>query len=140
MIRAVFDTNIVVSAQFWDGPPRQALLRVEQGNVTLLTSEVLVNELRKVLSRTKFNERLKNINKTASQLVEAHLSVVEIVQPADISPAIAADPTDNAVLACAIGGKADYIVSGDAHLLNLSEYHNIPIRDVSTFLALLDDK
>jgi predicted nucleic acid-binding protein len=48
---------------------------------------------------------------------------------------IVADPKDDAVIACAIGGNADYIISGDRHLLTLGQYRSIPIWDVTGFLA-----
>jgi predicted nucleic acid-binding protein len=44
------------------------------------------------------------------------------------------DPTDNKFLACAMEGKADFIVSRDPHLRNLKEFHGIEIVDVKTFV------
>lgn len=48
----------------------------------------------------------------------------------------AADPDDDAVLACAVAVNADAIVSGDRHLLDLSTYAGMPILDVNQFLKL----
>ena len=50
------------------------------------------------------------------------------------------DPTDNKFLACALEGKADYIVSRDPHLRNLKHYHGIQIVDVSTFVSKIADE
>ena len=47
------------------------------------------------------------------------------------------DPEDNKFIACAIEGKADYIVSGDGHLLNLKHYKGIQIVDANSFLKIL---
>jgi predicted nucleic acid-binding protein len=47
---------------------------------------------------------------------------------------IKADPTDNKFLACALEAKADYIVSGDNHLLSLKHFHGIQIVDAKTFI------
>jgi len=47
------------------------------------------------------------------------------------------DPSDDEFLACALTGKADAIVSGDHHLLELKRYREIPILDVRTFLSNL---
>ena len=47
---------------------------------------------------------------------------------------IVADPTDNIFLECAIDGRADYIISGDSHLLNLGEYTGIQILKPKEFL------
>jgi uncharacterized protein len=49
---------------------------------------------------------------------------------------IKVDPTDNKYLACAHEGEANYIVSGDHHLLDLSEYKGIPIITASEFISI----
>ena len=54
-----------------------------------------------------------------------------------ISPAVLADPDDDAVLACAVAAQAQAIASGDSHLLNLKTYQDIPILTVNELLALL---
>jgi uncharacterized protein len=41
------------------------------------------------------------------------------------------------VLECAIDGKADYIVTGDKHLLEIGEFENIEIITVKEFLNKL---
>jgi predicted nucleic acid-binding protein len=60
-----------------------------------------------------------------------------IVTPASIPNGTVRDADDEAVLSCAIGGKADYIVSGDDDLLTLKVYQNIPIITVAHCLAIL---
>ena len=65
-------------------------------------------------------------------LLDGYIELVEMVPPADLSAAVAGDPDDDMVLAAALGGRADLIVSGDAHLLNMKHYQNIPIVPVST--------
>lgn len=57
-----------------------------------------------------------------------------MVEPAKIEPIIVDDPDDDALIACALGGAADYIISGDHHLLDLGEYQNIKMWTVSRFL------
>jgi putative PIN family toxin of toxin-antitoxin system len=137
VIRVVFDTNIVVSAQFWQGAPRHALIAVRDGRAKLLTSEPLLQELTDVLTRTKFADRLKAVGTTAEALIADHRALVEIVEPAPLSGTVSDDPDDDVVLACAAGGKADYIVSGDDDLLRLETYAEIPICTVNEFLEVL---
>ncbi len=48
---------------------------------------------------------------------------------------IKVDPSDNAFLECAVDGRADYIVSGDRHLLGLGTYRGIQIISPREFLA-----
>jgi putative PIN family toxin of toxin-antitoxin system len=137
MIRAVFDTNIVISGYLWSGAPRQALRAVEESRVQLLISEAMLDELKEVLGRPKFVERLKIIGKSAEQIVYEHLLHVEIIEAAPISPVVKVDPDDDIVLACASSGKAAYIVSGDPHLLDVITFQNIPILTVNAFLERL---
>ena len=56
----------------------------------------------------------------------------------DVAGTIPDDPDDEAILACAVDGLADLIVSGDRHLLDLIEFRGIPIVTVRTFLERLD--
>ena len=56
---------------------------------------------------------------------------------ADVIGAVPDDPDDEIILACAIDGKADLIVSGDRHLLDLDEYRGAPIVTVRDFLNRL---
>ena len=49
---------------------------------------------------------------------------------------IQADPTDNKYLACALEGEAEYIVSGDRHLLDVGQYQGIKIMNAQAFLNM----
>lgn len=135
MIRVVLDTNIVVSAFFWGGLPREVLNAARNKHCEIVTSEVLIEELKDVISRPKFVQQLERIDETVETLIrEGYQMLVEIVQPAKIEPVISDDPDDDAVIACALGGAADYIVSGDQHLLELGQYNGIRIVTVKQFL------
>jgi len=57
----------------------------------------------------------------------------------NVTGVIPADPTDEIVLACAVEGQADLVVSGDHHLLDLGEYHGIPITTARMFLEQLKE-
>ena len=54
-MRAVIDTNVLLSALLWRGPPHALLEQVRNGTVTLLSSPALLAELAEVIARTKFN-------------------------------------------------------------------------------------
>jgi predicted nucleic acid-binding protein len=62
------------------------------------------------------------------------VSIAEAVQTTTDVTAISDDPPDNSVLACAVDGKADHIVSGDGHLLDLAVYQGIPILTARQYL------
>ncbi|MGZ9225638.1 MAG: PIN domain-containing protein [Anaerolineales bacterium] len=53
---------------------------------------------------------------------------------------VVADPTDNNFLEAAVAGKADLIVSGDGHLLDLKVYREIPIITAREFIVKLENQ
>ena len=124
-MRVVLDTNTIISGLFWDGTPWQVYRAALTGEYTLLASDALINELDEVLHRPKFIPALAEIGRTPESLVASHSEIVALVHPADIAPDTIRDPKDTMILACAVGGKADYIVSGDKDLLVLDEYQRI---------------
>ena len=135
-MRVVADTNTIISAFLWGGKPFQLLQLAVSQQIVLVTTDALVEELLAVLSRDKFSRRLEKVGTSASEVVVDYCYLSEVVVPAEIHPIILDDPDDDAVLACAIGGTADYIVSGDEHLLTLKSYSGIYILNVHDFLEL----
>ena len=58
---------------------------------------------------------------------DGYAALVTLVTPAAIAPTITRDPADDQVLATALAARADLIVSGDAHLLDLARFQGIEI-------------
>lgn len=137
MIRVVADTSVAVSALLWRGLPHQLLRAAEAKRLELWTSPVLLDEVAKVLSRAKFAIRLASIHATVEEVVASYARLTQLVVPASIPAVITADPDDDAVLACAVTAQAPYVVSGDAHLLDLRRYHTIEVVSPRTLLNLL---
>ena len=129
-MRAIIDTNVVVSGLLWRGRPRQLLDAARSGRVEVFTSRLLLAELEDVLSRDKFTDQLQRAGLTAHYLVVRYGALAKLVEPAVIAPTILADIDDDAVLACALAAQAEVLVSGDSHLLDLKEYRGIPILTV----------
>jgi putative PIN family toxin of toxin-antitoxin system len=138
LIRAVCDTNLIVSAFLWGGLPRALLDAARAKRFQLIASEALIDELADVLSRPKFTKEFARLAVTSDELIEhGYRVLLEIVEPAVIEPVIPDDPDDDLLVACAVGGKADYIVSGDHHLLNMGAYQNIRIKTVKEFVETI---
>lgn len=137
-MRAVLDTNTVVSGLLWDGTARKLLAATRDQRLELVTSAALLDELQDVLPRKKFGAKLAAAGLTVAQLVHRYGMLTRQVVPADITARIEADPDDDAVLAAALAARADLIVSGDAHLLNLKQYHGIDIVTATEALARLE--
>jgi uncharacterized protein len=134
-VRVVADTNTVVSGLLWRGAPRQVLDAARAGILELYTSAVLLAELVDVLQRPKFAQRLTLAEVTPQTLVVGYAALARLIVPATIGVVVAADPDDDAVLACAVAARAEVIVSGDSDLLNLASYGDIPISTAAQLVA-----
>lgn len=134
-MRVVADTNTLVSGLLWQGNPRQILDAARAGRLQMYTTAALLAELEEVLQRPKFAQRLSLIGVTSTTLVLGYAALVRLIEPAKIAPVILADPDDDAVLACAVAARAEVIVSGDSHLLDMKEYEGIPIVTATQLLT-----
>ena len=131
-MRLVLDTNTALSGLLWGGPPGRLIEAGKSGEIGIASSVALLTELRDVLGRPKFTRRLTQHGFTGARVFADYVALVTIAAPALITPTILRDPTDDAVLAAAIGARADLIVSGDAHLLNLKSFQGIDIVTAAT--------
>lgn len=126
-MRLVLDTNTAVSGLIWGGPPGRLIDASVAGHVRIVASLPLLAELEGVLSRKKFAGPLAELGISAGELFEGYAALVQLVVPDAIDPVILADPDDDVVLATAVAGEADAIVSGDVHLLTLGEFRGVAI-------------
>lgn len=134
MIRAVLDTNTIISGIGWSGPPRAILDAAIGGRFVLLISPDLLDEVQRVLTYP----RLRRLPQSRVQEVLALLPLVaEIIEPEERLATIRQDPADNRVLECATAGEATHIVSGDDHLLGLKSFRGIPVMTPAAFLRVL---
>jgi len=128
----VLDTNVLVAAFGWKGPPHKILLRCIDGLLNLHISPALIFELEKVLSYKKFNFSKDEIKEFVALVIET----AHIVAPTIMLSVLTTDESDNRVLECAQAASADYIISGDKHLLSLHEFEAIKILSPDSFLKL----
>lgn len=119
-MRLVLDTNVLIAAVVADGLCRD-LVRRRLENHSVITSRTLLNELREKLEE-KFVVKAKDI-----PFLSVYEARAELVEPAPLDANLCRDPDDVAVLATAIAGKADFIITGDQDLLVLSQHEGIPI-------------
>jgi len=125
-VRIVLDTNILIAALITKGTPPDRLYEAWlEGVFELVTSTVQIAELATVLARPRLEKYLDA--EEAAALVEnidTRAFILDAPPDVDLSP----DPDDNPILAAAIAGKADLIVSGDKkHMLALGAAEGIPI-------------
>jgi putative PIN family toxin of toxin-antitoxin system len=131
-LRVVFDTNIFISAfVIPGGKAEEVYLPVLRGDFDLYSSVAILTETAQKL-RDKFGwpedqivRLLRAISKVATVLkTRSHLHVLS-------------DEPDNRILECAVEAAADFIVTGDKHLLSLKNFQDIRIINLSSFLEIL---
>jgi len=128
MIRAVLDANVFVSAILSSkGNPAKILNAWRDDKFLLLISRPILGEIGRVPRYPKIKKRHRWSEQKIQTFLE-DLSRLTIVTPGKLSLAIVADdPSDDRYLECAVEGEADYLVSGDDHLLRLGAYKEVII-------------
>jgi putative PIN family toxin of toxin-antitoxin system len=133
VLRVVLDTNVLISGILFGGKPRKILEIAIRGDIRLCLSEPILEELRGVLQRSKFDYSPEMIQSILTELT----GIADFVNPSETLNVILEDPEDNRILECAVEAKANYIISGDLHLLKLSRYRNIEVLNVAAFLEIV---
>jgi putative PIN family toxin of toxin-antitoxin system len=129
-VRAVFDTNIYISAFAIPGSRVEtAIVKVAEGGVQLAISQPIIHEVLDVLAR-KFDRNPEALARVAVYLSE----LAEVVAPRRRLKVLRDEP-DNRILECAVAAKAKIIVTGDQAMLALGEYRSIRILSLKDFLA-----
>lgn len=139
MLKAVLDTNQIVSSVIVKhGPPAKLFEAWRRRQYLLITSRDIIQETKKVFYYPriigKYHLAQKDID-SVLDLLEREAVIACVFSQVNI---IEEDPDDNKILACAAASEADYIVSGDQHLLSLKKYQNISIVKAKEFLEILD--
>ena len=136
--RAVLDTHLLVSYLLVHRPPMATLIdeHLAAGRFTLLTAPALLQELDRVLHYPRLQRTCGDTTRDRFVALVAALS--ELIELPDEIPPICRNPDNDRVIACAVVGRADAIVSGDKDLLHLRRVGVIPILTATEFLAQLE--
>ena len=135
MIRAVFDTSVIVSAVLLPhSVPRQAFDRAQDEGKVLI-SEATVDELNEVLRRSRFERYVKEVQRL--EFLAALIGKAEWVQVTEVVLECR-DPKDNKFLELAVSGGATHLISGDNDLLVLHPFRGTQIVTPQMFLNQLE--
>jgi putative PIN family toxin of toxin-antitoxin system len=117
-MRVIIDTNLLVSYLLTHRGPIQQILDVQlaRQDFTLLICVTLLEELERVLQYDKLRRFVNDENRM--RFIALIASLGELVDIPDDIPSILRDPKDDYLIACALAGNADFIVSGDKDLLD----------------------
>jgi putative PIN family toxin of toxin-antitoxin system len=132
MVRAVIDTNVLVSALIHDGKPRKLILELLNKHTVILSRQMLA-ELADVAGRDKFHVTGSQVERFLSIMVK----MAKIVRDNALFKEVTSDPDDDVVLNAAYTGKADYIVTRYKHLYKLKKFKKTKIVTVSQMLEIL---
>lgn len=128
----VLDTNIYISATFWEGAPHRIVKKAADHEFITYISKDITKELKNVLSRD-FNRNDDEIR----VIVDAIKLFAKSIESQEKIEIIKDDPDDNRILECASACHANFIVTQDNHLLKLEEFKGIKILTPKEFLELL---
>lgn len=119
-MRVVLDANVLVSAVIaTSGPPREIVNAWVDGRFELIASPQLLGEVRDVLDRPRFRRWVSVA--TATEFIDGLTEDAEVVDDPPVQPGLTADPDDDYLIALARAAQADYLVSGDRHLLDVDD-------------------
>jgi putative PIN family toxin of toxin-antitoxin system len=134
-VRAVFDTNVLVAAFVAEGTCSKLLMRGRKKQFHLIVCPVILQEFNRVLINKVSATR--NEARTALRIVSE--AIQSVVHPSQSVPSVCRDPDDDAILACALEARADYLVTGDVDLLELKIFEGIRIVRPRDFEILFND-
>ena len=125
--RWVIDTNVVVSAMLWQGTPGRVIELAGEHEVRLFTSRALLDELAATLAKQKLGKYVAATGLSVGQMQIDYRRTTTLVSARQLERQVSRDADDDAVLACALAARADFVVSGDDDLLVLGSFQGIRI-------------
>ena len=140
MLNVVIDTNVFISAMLVpSGVPAQIIEKWSQGKFWLITSKSIIREIRAVFFYDRIRKRCPKSDEEINQIID-RIQEAGVETPEQLNlKIISDDPTDDKFIIAAVEGRADYIVSGDQHLLQLGAYNEIKIVSPKEFMEIFED-
>ena len=139
MIRVVLDANILVSGTIVTGGISSRLINAARARqFILVTSQPLIDEVLRTLSRDRIRRRY---DITADEITRLRLLLEHEAVLTALTVqvhGVATHPEDDLILATALSGQADYLVTGDRQLLNRGTYQRVSILSPRAFLQHLE--
>lgn len=132
-MRITVDTNVLISSLGWNGAEAAVIEMVLESRLELCLSAQILSEFYRVSMYPKFGFTNNEIDGFIGRLLPS----VVLVNPSQKLNVITDDPDDNRIIECAAEGKANYIVTGDKHLLSLFHYEGIKILRAPEFLQIV---
>jgi len=129
-MRVILDTNVFISGIFFSGPPSRILKALADQKFHLVLSQQILDEYQRVSEDLSFKFPSIDI----APIIELITIHGLFIDTHGYTLPVCEDPDDNKFFECAVECNANYIISGDRHLLNMKEYKGIEIITASVFL------
>lgn len=127
MCRIVVDTNVLVASAYRPAPAaRWVIESCRRGDLTALVSSDIRREYERILARAVRSQ-------VQRQQLFAWIDTAEVVEPAETPRVVPDDPDDDKLVAAALAGNAEYLITSDQHLLVLSPYSGVVICSAGDF-------
>jgi putative PIN family toxin of toxin-antitoxin system len=123
----------------WGGLPADIVKAAEDGRITIVVSEGILEEVNRTLAYQRLREIYEEAGVSREELLETVLRIGKIRDVETKLKVVQEDPSDNKFLECAVESGADYIVSGDEHLLRIKQYQKTQIVSVRQFIRILGE-
>ena len=135
----VLDTNVLISAAFGipGSIPDKILQFLKSQKFILIISPSILEEIEDVINREAIIRRTKMSLKEREQFINNLIDIAFIVSGNLNLKVVKDDPDDDKFIVAAVEGYAQYIISGDKHLLNIKSYQGIKILSPKNFVRLL---
>lgn len=135
IIRAVLDTNVLISALLFKGKLSRIVGLWQIGKIIPAISKEIFDELRTVLEYPKFSLTRAEIKSLIEQEILPFFEVVNVSQQVK---GACRDPGDDKFISCAMSANADCIVTGDKDLSDLKKYQSVRVIHASDFIKMFD--
>jgi putative PIN family toxin of toxin-antitoxin system len=135
-MKVVLDTNILVPALIKAGKPRDLFNKLVKDKQIVL-SRAILEEFLDVIEDPKIAKYTSE--KDVTIFLNTLKNAARIVQVKSKFKAVKEDPDDDTIIQTAYDSEADYIISGDKHLLLLKQFKGIRILTVDEMLNVLNN-
>lgn len=138
-MRVAFDTNVVITSYLAPQSICATLMYCWHKEVfDLVVSEPLLQEYQAVLNYPKIQKHTRMTPTEMQQAIQNFRQFAWLGEPKEEITIVERDKDDNKIIACALAGEAEYIVTGDDNLLSIKTYRGIRILTPAAFLAFLE--
>jgi putative PIN family toxin of toxin-antitoxin system len=136
-MRLVLDTNIYISNLISEkGNPAKIVRWWLEGEFDVLVSQPIIDEILRVTDYERIKKKYAKVRENRLEYAALIAEQALLTEPRQKLDVVVSDESDNRYVECAVAGGAQYIITGDEHLLELREYGGIIVLTPAAFVAL----